>query len=187
MDSDNDGDGVADGMEITAGFDPADSADNPASVYEDAEDSHTLRWRIYDDSPAGAAVANIDDSQRQSRVIETRGDGIANAYRLLLENGAPWGNTGQFVLRWSMRYPQGAYLYVDVETTAGHRFLQYAPIDDSPLGAGEYIVHGIGSAVYTQGSWQTYARDLQEDLQIAQPGVRIPPGSTASSFAAAGG
>ena len=55
-----------------------------------------------------------------------------------------------------------------VKTTSGNLFLYYTPDDFDALGSGS-VHHGLGSSV-TDGQWHTFTRDLQADLNAAQPG-----------------
>ena len=58
--------------------------------------------------------------------------------------------------------------YVDVQTTEGHRYLTYKPLDYDSIKASKYVHHGLGS--YTKnGQWHIIERNLQTDLQKAQP------------------
>ena len=52
------------------------------NTYEDAEDGSTDRWYVYDNTPSGAQINNVYDSDRQSHVIELSGSGTDNGYRL---------------------------------------------------------------------------------------------------------
>jgi hypothetical protein len=63
-------------------------------------------------------------------------------------------------------------IYIEVETTAGRRFLTYTPVDYDGLGNQEYIHHGVGAGVL-DGRWRTHVRDLRADLAEAQPGLTI--------------
>jgi len=63
-------------------------------------------------------------------------------------------------------------VYLDVETTAGHRYIYDTPDDYEGLVTGEYVHHGLGSAA-TDGQWHTFTRDFQGDLKEAQADVRI--------------
>jgi hypothetical protein len=68
-----------------------------------------------------------------------------------------------------MKYTEFFYVFVDVDTTSGHRYIYYTPEDVSRLGrTGEYVHHGLGSNIL-DGVWYTFLRDLEADLQIAQP------------------
>ena len=71
-----------------------------------------------------------------------------------------------------MKYSEDFIVYLDVETTAGHRYLYYTPVNQDGLGSGEYVHHGLGTAAM-DGQWHTFVRDLQADLADAQPGVTI--------------
>jgi len=144
-------------------------------VYEDAEDGSTSGWFVYDAKPNGAKVNNIYDPERQSRVIELSGAGTKNGYRFSNDPGnmwAAWNDTSHFVIQWSMRFSENFRIYVDVNTTAGQRFIYYSPVDGDYLGNGRYVHHGLGTLA-TDGQWRTIVRDLLADLQDAQPGVRI--------------
>lgn len=142
------------------------------TVYEDAEDGLTTGWTVYDKLPAGSKVDNIYDGDRQSYVIELTGSGMNNGYRLGNADGSDWHNETQKVIQWSMNYSELFVVYIDLETTAGHRYLTYRPLDYDQLGLGEYVYFGLGSEVI-DGEWHTFVRDLQADLNEAQPGVII--------------
>jgi hypothetical protein len=177
LDADSDGDGYSDGEEIEAGTEPANNASLPQNnpqltVYEDANDGTTDGWEIYDDTPSGAKISNIFDANQQSKVIELSGSGIDNGYRLLLENLLPWKNSSQFNIKWSHQFSEYFVIYIDLETTAGHRYIQYKPVDFSDYGTDEYIRIGIGSNAQ-DGNWHSYSRDLQADMEAAQPGAKI--------------
>jgi hypothetical protein len=146
--------------------------ENSITIYEDAEDGTINGWRIYDNTPAGATITNVYDEKRQSGVIQFTGSGQKNGYCLGKDDLSKWCNSSQFVVEWSMKYSEPFVVYTDVETTAGHRYIQYTPVDDDYLGSGEYVRHGVGSDVI-DGQWHTFVRDLQADLEEAQPGVII--------------
>jgi N,N-dimethylformamidase beta subunit-like, C-terminal/Putative Ig domain/D-glucuronyl C5-epimerase, beta-sandwich domain len=139
-------------------------------VYENAEDGLILGWAIYDTDPAGASINNIVDANKNSRVIEFIGTGVGNGFRLHQADGSDWQNTEQFFLEWSMQLSAAYTIFVDVETSAGHRYLQFTASDNNNLGTGEYVHHGLGASTIN-GQWQTFKRDLQADLEAAQPGI----------------
>ena len=176
LDEDADGDGYPDGEELDRGSDPGDPLSVPPvmepTVYEDAEDGKTLGWEIYDDDPPGAQVLNVFDGVIQSRIIQLDGAGHTNGYVLRGENGDDWGNRSQFTLEWSMAYNEFFTIYIDTMTTAGRRILIYKPLDYDALGEGIYVYYGLSSDV-KDGTWRTFARDLQADLEGAQPEVQI--------------
>jgi hypothetical protein len=147
---------------------PPSPACTLVTVYEDAEDGASDGWAVYDGNPPGAVVSNVYDGVRQSQVIELVGAGRANGYRLR----GPWHNSGQFIIEWSMAFSESLTIYVDVETTAGHRYMQYTAVDYDLLGTSGYVHHGLGSQVL-DGQWRTFVRDLQADLDEAQSGTRV--------------
>jgi hypothetical protein len=63
-------------------------------------------------------------------------------------------------------------VFVDIETTAGQRYLYYSTVDTDigVLGGGEYVHHGLGSDI-TDAQWRSFLRDLQADLNNFQSGV----------------
>ena len=142
------------------------------TTYEDADDITISGWSIYDDPPGGATIGNVYDNDRNTRVIQLTGSGTQTSYSLTNSNGTGWHNASQFVVEWSTNYSDDFIVYLDVETTAGHRYLYYTPENQDGLGSGEYVHHGLGTAVM-DGQWHTVVRDLQADLAEAQPGVTI--------------
>ncbi|MHC4674633.1 MAG: DUF6531 domain-containing protein, partial [Planctomycetota bacterium] len=171
VDVDADNDGVPDGVEVSQGFDPIDPLSVPPTIYEDAQDSLVLGWDVYDGVAAGTSITNVFDAERQSRVIDLFRDN-SQGFRLRKGDLSPWGNTGQFVLGWRMKFGKYFILYIDLNTTAGHRYLKYTPGDNNELGTGEYVHHGL-AAYLEDGQWHPVVRDLLADLQEAQPGVDI--------------
>ena len=165
---DNDCDGLTDCDDSACTGPPCDET----TVYEDAEDGTTDRWYIYDDSPEGAEIRTVFDDDRQSYVIQFSGSGADNGYRLTEDDGSRWHNSSQFVVEWSMNYSEFFSVYIDLNTTAGHRYLQYRPYDYNNLGDEQYIKYGLGTNAM-DGQWHTFVRDLQADLEGAQPGVTI--------------
>jgi len=141
-------------------------------VYEDAEDGNTDGWSTYDNRSRGGKIRNVFDSVRQSRVIKLKGTRTDDGHVLRNEDGTPWHNSKQSTIQWSMQYREHFVVYLDVETSAGHRYIYYTPDDYDYLGSGEYVHHGLGS-VAKDGQWHTFTRDLQSDLAEAQPGVSI--------------
>jgi len=172
-DIDSDNDGVSDDSELIEGSDPGDdSSIPPQTIYEDAEDDSTEGWDVYDADPAGSMISNLFDDDRHSWVIEFWGSGILNGFRLRHSDGSSWNNSNLFVIEWSMQYSEYFYVYLDVETTAGHRYIYYTPDDDDFLGNASMVHHGLGSDV-TDGGWHKFVRDLQADLADAQPGETV--------------
>jgi hypothetical protein len=144
----------------------------PVAIYEDAENGDIAGWVVYDNDPSGATIANIEDTDRNSRVIEFSGSGLSNGFRLRNPDGSWWNNNAHGVIEWSMNYSENFVVYIAVQTTNGFRYLQYNSSDNDNLGTGRYIQHGLGSAS-RDGNWHTITRDLEFDIQEAQPGNNL--------------
>ncbi|NPA81691.1 MAG: hypothetical protein GXO31_03675 [Epsilonproteobacteria bacterium] len=142
------------------------------TVYEDAEDGNIEGWSVYDDTPSGAVIRNVYDSDKKSRVIELKGHGIDNGYWLRNGDGSYWSNRKQFIIEWSMKYSENFIVYILLTTDKGTRYLRYDPVDSDALGSGTYIKYGIGSST-KDGKWHTIRRDLREDLKKAQPDTKL--------------
>ncbi|MGA1864138.1 MAG: Ig-like domain-containing protein, partial [bacterium] len=142
------------------------------TIYEDAEDGYTTGWIIYDKDPSGASISNVYDNDRQSRVIELSRE--YRDYNYLLQNldGSGWNNSSQFIAKWSMKYSNYFIIYINIRTTTGDKYVFYTPDDFDALGLGDYIHQGLGSNV-KDGQWHSLERDLQADLEEAQPGTVI--------------
>lgn len=167
LDADSDNDGFGDAEEIGEGTDPGNPADPGYTVYEDAEDGSTSGWIIFDADPPGASIDNIYDATRASRVIALTGRGTENGFKLDLGR-----NNSQFMVEWSSNFAAFYSLVFDVNTTAGKRYMIYQPYDTNALGTGANVVHGLGKNT-RDGKWHTFVRNLQADLNEAQPGVTI--------------
>jgi hypothetical protein len=145
---------------------------NSSTTYEKAIGTSVAKWTIIDKQPSGAAVTSIYDAKRHSRVIELKGDGLNNSFRLRNADGSNWNNSTQFVLQWSMSYSESFKIFADVQTTAGHRYITYTSTSSDHLGTGKFVSFGIGSGAIMD-QWHTFTRDLQADLEKAQPDVTI--------------
>ena len=168
-DPDADNDGFTDGIERSQDTDPASAASQPTSiVYEDAEDSAIIGWDIYDNDPAGAAVANVYDNDRASQVIELTGSASNNGYRLRDADSSYWDDTNFKTLEWSMKYSESFTVYIAAQTKNGFRYLYYTPVATSSLGTETYVHHGVGVTM-KNGAWHTLTRNLEQDLKEAQP------------------
>ena len=145
---------------------------DPVIIYEDANDGNTLGWNVYDKNPTGAAITNVFDTDQGSQVIELSGTRTGNGYRLRLEDYSLWNNTSHTILQWSMNYAENFAVYIQLETTNGLRYMYYTPTDADKLDMGTHVHYGLGSAA-KDGTWHTFTRDLQADLDFAQPGNSI--------------
>jgi hypothetical protein len=142
------------------------------TVYEDAEDGTTAGWKIFDKKPKGAKIENVFNPIRQSKVIKLSGNKQLNGYRLVKQDLRPWQNAYQHTLEWSMRFSEKFSISVVVTTTAGPRTINYTSEDHDRLSRKKHIYYGLGHKM-ADGSWHTIVRNLQADLERAQPGIKI--------------
>ncbi|MCK5896967.1 MAG: hypothetical protein KAG20_09180 [Cocleimonas sp.] len=170
LDRDSDNDGYFDGFEIAQSFDPADARSTPLfAVIEDAENGETKGWRIYDNKPLGATIRNVYDADKGSQVIELKGRRTSNGYRLRSSDDSWWHNDQQKIIHWSHKFGEYYSIYVAVNTKNGFRYIQYRPIADNKTSKSKrYVYRGLGTAS-RNGQWQTFTRDLSQDLKKSQP------------------
>ncbi|MFH2098677.1 MAG: thrombospondin type 3 repeat-containing protein, partial [Pseudomonadota bacterium] len=165
LDPDSDNDGFTDGTEAAAGSDPGNPASVP-SVTMDFEDGTTQGWYI---ASGLGVIKNIADLDNGTRVMELRGSRTSTMYGLVRQDGTPWHDNVNKVFSWKMKYAEMYYIYVDVVTEDGHRYMYYTPHEVSYLSLGEYVHHGLGAAS-KDGTWKSFTRDLAADLAEAEPG-----------------
>ena len=136
----------------------------PKRIYEHAEDINTKGWMVYDNSPSGASISNIEDNG--NRVIQLQGAGRKNGYILgdWIGGANVWNNTTEKIITWRMKYDEDFVVYVSVETEKGQKYLYYTNSDGNKGQSKNYIHHGIGENA-SDGTWQTFTRDLEADLQ----------------------
>lgn len=164
------------GLSASAGVTVTVVDSSIATIYEDAEDFETTRWRIYDATPAGASIENLDNAEAASRVISLTGNGQQNGFLLgdLDVRRGGWNNQTQATVRWRMQTAANYRVYLRVDTSEGWRYLYYDQTSTDRLAnsSGRYLHFALGSAS-KDGSWQTHQRDLRADLERAQPGNRL--------------
>lgn len=141
-------------------YTPGDITEN---VLEDGEDENTLGWEILDNDPAGAAIENVFDAGRNSRVIQLTGTKAQNAFRLRNPDGSKWQKTDNFVIEWSGQFDSWFSIHVEVKTNEGNKALTYVPKNEDPEPGSWASKHALGVAA-KDGTWQTFRRDLQADL-----------------------
>ena len=146
-----------------------------ATTYEDAEDNTTIGWVIYGDTDS-ATVANIYDSDRESRVIELTGNGKETGYRLgdLAGQADAWNNTKEKTIQWSMNYSESFTIYVSILTEEGNRYLVYnnQGTDKQGIIRGAKVRYGLGEDS-ADGIWHTFTRDLEADWNTFVPDNHI--------------
>jgi hypothetical protein len=151
------------------------------TIYEDAEDSLTTGWSIYDANPAGAEVKNVVDADTGSNVIELTGDGINNGF-VLGSWDDRWDNTINKEISWDLKTDNNYVIYVSVLTTDGHRFMTYSPLSDTTYAKNPdyqessvievngytYVNHYLPPSTRSD-AWNTIARNLETDLKDYEP------------------
>ncbi len=145
-------------------------------VYEDAEDADTVGWSVYDNTPAGAAVANELDVDSNSRVISLSGSGRQNGYKIGNWSGqaGAWAELNRKTASWDIKYSEPYSFYFTVSTTKGERYLYYSSASNNRgiIGGGTYIHHGLGET-FMDGKWHTITRNLEDDLKEFEPDNHI--------------
>jgi len=141
-----------------------------ATVYEDAEDESTNRWKVYDNRPRGASLDNVYVEDRDSNAIQFLGRGRRNGYILGNWEGraGAWNNTTEHTLKWDMNFDESYTVYVRVMTKQGGRYIYYTPSNKSHGKRNSYIHIGLGKDS-RNGIWQTITRDLNADLKKYEP------------------
>jgi len=86
--------------------------------------------------------------------------------------GAAWNNTQEQTITWSMNYSEYFIIYVRTMTSNGMRYIRYTTSDSDDGLVGDHIVIGLGSES-NNGTWQTFTRDLEADLQQYEPGNEL--------------
>jgi hypothetical protein len=146
--------------------------------YEDAENGKTSGWIIPDNTPKGAQIKNIYDSDRGSYVVELKGTKHKNGFLLTLTDGKWWRNSYQHTIEWSMQFYEEFSIFVHVSTfphvsaPSVARYLHYTSEDFNRPQRGRVIHYGLGRKI-ADGKWHTIVRDLNTDLQSVEPDLKI--------------
>jgi hypothetical protein len=141
-----------------------------AWVLEDAEDGDTEGWSVSDNTPEGAAVSNIYDEDKQSRVIKlVAPGGISNCFAFTFRR-----DNANFRMQLDLNHYDAATtycIYVRLRLKTGEvGYMKYIPngnISQSTIQSGAfYIVHSLDTAT-SNGQWHTITRELEEDVKAA--------------------
>ena len=154
------------------------------TTYEDAEDGDTEGWGVYDRRKEGdagnivATISNVLDTEKNSKVIEFKGNSTQSGYRYGHNNAThtnAWGDTQYKVISWEMKFDESMVVYIPVQTTLGFRYLYYtSSYEDRGIHptSSYYIHNGLGANT-RNGAWHTINRDLEADLQKFEPNNQI--------------
>ncbi len=163
------GSGFADNVILSDGVVP--QPDPVTKIMEDAEDGNTDGWSVYDNTPEGATIDNVTDAQSNSQVISLTGDGANNGYILGNWSGreGAWAEESYKKLSFDAKFSSSYNIFITIQTTKGARYLYYTyEAADRGLLYDTYIHHALTSN-YSDGSWHTFSRDLEADLQEYEP------------------
>ena len=141
-----------------------------ATTYGSAESD----WRVSDNNPSGASLQFVHSALLGRSVLETNGSGHKNGYFVGATSASSgWNNTSETLLTWRLRTTptESTSVYVRIDTTQGWRWLRYNHATNSTLlnSSGRLIHHGLG-ATYRNGDWNTWTRNLDDDLAAGEPG-----------------
>ena len=153
-------------IQANASIDNIELFSSPNIVYENAEDNQTNRWSIYAGSNT-AHINNINDSDRQSRVISFEGNNSENQYLIgnIVGESNAWGDTEHSNLKWSFKSNSNFKIYLLVNTQKGIRKIKYSNSDINITGIqNDEIYFGIGENT-SDGKWHTFIRDIDADIK----------------------
>ena len=139
---------------------------SPKTVYENAEDQQSGRWRIESGSQ-DAIIENQYNPSKASRVISFQGDNALNYYIIgakVDENGA-WNDRTHNNLKFSFNSSEDFAIYLFVKTQNGNRELKYTnqAISQKSIQNSE-ISFGLGETS-ADGKWHTFIRDIRTDIK----------------------
>ena len=142
-------------------------------IVENAEQGDTSNWRVADSTPAGPAIDNTEEDG--NRFIALTSTDQLNAFIIgnRTATAAGLGLESRPRVSWRLRAASAYTLLFALDTSNGFRYLVYTSSRLSqPSGSGSSVRMGLGS-LSTDGNWHLFNRDLQADLQQAQPGNSI--------------
>ena len=142
-------------------------------VVEDGESGNTSLWRVTDSSPAGYSVENKEENG--NRFISLRGTARKNAFMIgnRTARANALGIENHHRASWQMRTNSPWLVLFAADTSDGLRLLMYSSaVPREPNGSDRQVRTGLGS-LRNDGTWHLFNRDLQADLQQAQPGNSI--------------
>jgi len=144
-----------------------------ATLYEDAEDNTTNRWRVLTNASGTATIANSVDGTTNSRVIEFTAQNMSDGFMIGGIEGEPeaWNNEVGTVVKWDFKYENRSSMYVRVETNHGPKYLYYGfGVADEISSNGFYIRHNLGDRP-VNGTWLHFERDIAADVADFSSGL----------------
>jgi len=141
-----------------------------ATLYENAEDGKTERWRVIDNTPTGAKVENI--KQDGNHVIHLIGNKTDNSFILggrSDESQYQWNNTSQNKeLNLKINFDSRYYIYLHVRTKSGEvNRVRLSSSRDVGIKRGQLRI-SLGKET-EEGIWTQISKNLDEELQKYRP------------------
>jgi len=144
-----------------------------ATIYEDAEDLQTTRWKI-DKQKTLTSITNLFDTKHKSNVIQLNGSYKTSSFILGSKKGkGMWRNTTEESIQWDMNIKGKYKIIIFAKTAKGVRYFYYNYSSKSRgLYRSKYIRIGLGKKT-NRGKWVTITRNLIDDLQQYEPNNRL--------------
>jgi hypothetical protein len=140
------------------------------TMREDAEDGDVDGWETYG-ATDGSTITNVYNVQKRSNVIVLHGnDGLDNGFRYT--DSPLWEEEDEFIVSWEMNYSNDFTFFISVDTEDGYKIFEYKPTDNVGEIVSARYRFGLGSDA-NNGTWHTFTRDMQADLQQLDPGKHI--------------
>ncbi len=149
---------------------------NQAKVYEDSEDGNTQGWRIFDNTPSGATISNIEDNG--NRVIKLSGDITRNAYIIggtskVSDKPNKWDEREGSKLSFKIKFDEGQRPEILVAIRPAHqsdkiRYIRYRSAtrhDENGWNRSGSILSIKLDETLENGKWLSITRDIEKDLQ----------------------
>ncbi len=147
-----------------------------AKTYEDAEDGNTQGWRVYDNTPSGATISNIEDNG--NRVIKLSGDITRNAYIIggtskVADKPNKWDAREGKRLSFKIKFDEGQRPEILVAIRPAHqsdkilyiRYRSATRYDENGWNRSGSILSIKLDETLENGEWHTITRDIEKDLQ----------------------
>ena len=141
-----------------------------STLYEDAEDTTTNGWLIYNEGTVENVIGGANDSERS---IKIKGNLASDVFRLGKEDGSSWDNKREFYAEFSLLFEEqnSGAIYFQLNTSAGIKYLVYG--DSGSSGVSDPDILRIDLGEIADGKWHTIFRSFQEDFEAHYPEIQI--------------
>ena len=152
-------------------------SENGDYIYEDGEDNTTKGWVLYiNDGNDTSSITSEFDEKKKSSVIKTMMTNREAGYILGAPSGeqGAWDNTTSKTIKWDMQADSPYTAYIRINTEKGKRLLYYTAGENN-VSINSYATKFFHSleAESLNGNWQTYTRNLEQDLKHYEPNNNI--------------